>query len=79
MKTGLETGGKHVDTQIVFFINKDKVTCHFYNTTLLILVNGHGYLKLVEEFLQPYFQSKIRMNMEEINLFNEKALETLGG
>ena len=71
VKTGLETGGKHVDTQIVFFIDRDKVTCHFYNTTLLILVNGHGYLRLVDEFLQPYFQSKIRRNIEEITQFNE--------
>ena len=55
VKSGTEAGGKHVDTQIVFFINRDKVTCHFYNTTQLILVNGHGYLKFVQEFLEPFF------------------------
>ena len=75
VKSGTEAGGKHVGTQIVFF----KVTCHFYNTTQLILVNGHGYLKLVQEFLQPFFKSKIEKNIEEINQFNEKALEALGG
>ena len=64
VKAGTETGGKHVDTQIVFFVNRDKVVCHFYNTTQLILVNGHGYSKLVE-FLGAYFNSKISMNLEE--------------
>ena len=43
--TGKETSGKHVDTQIVFYVDRDKVVCHFYNTTQLILVNGRGYKK----------------------------------
>ena len=64
LKTGTDAGGKHVDTQIVFFMNREKAVCHFYNTTQLILVNGHGYPRLVEEFLVPYFQSKIKMNLE---------------
>ena len=79
VKSGTEAGGNHVDTQIVFFINRDKVTCHFYNTTQLILINGHGYSKFVEEFLKPYFLSKITKNMDEINDYNEKALESLSG
>ena len=33
VRSGIEAGGNHVDTQIVFFSNRDKVTCHFYNTT----------------------------------------------
>ena len=45
VKSGFEAGAKHVDTQIVFFINREKVTCYFYNTTLIILVNGHVHLK----------------------------------
>ena len=77
IKMGMETGGKHVDTLIVFFLNREKVTCHFYNTTQLILVNGRGYVQLVEEFLGPYFESKIEMNSEEISLFNEQALISL--
>ena len=78
VKTGTEAGGKHVDTQIVFFINREKAVCHFYNTTQLIMVNGHGYTKLIEEFLAPYFQSKINMNIKDISTYNEQALETLG-
>ena len=77
VKTGIEAGGKHVDTQIVFFIDRDKVTCHFYNTTLLILVNGHGYTNLVEEFLVPFLEAKIKMNENEIASFNQQALEVL--
>ena len=79
VKTGLDATGKHVDTQIVFFVNREKAVCHFYNTTQLILVNGHGHKKLVEDFLAPYFESKISLNLEEINQYNEQALQTLGG
>ena len=41
-RSGTDIGNKHVDTQIVFLIDKEKVTCHFYNTSQLILVNGKG-------------------------------------
>ena len=77
VKSGFEAGAKHVDTQIVFFINREKVTCHFYNITLIILVNGHVHLKL--ENLGPYFHSKIDLNLAEINHLNENTLEALGG
>ena len=55
VKTGIETSGKHIDTQVVFFVDREKSVCHFYNTTQLILVNGHGYAKLIEIFLKPFF------------------------
>ena len=48
VKKGTETSGKHIDTQIVFLFNREKVVCHFYNTTQLILVNGHGYLNMIK-------------------------------
>ena len=37
VKLGKESSGKHVNTQIVFFADRDKIVCHFYNTTQLIL------------------------------------------
>ena len=77
VKTGTDAGGKHVDTQIVFFLNREKAVCHFYNTTQLILVNGHGFLRLVDEFLVPYFQHKIRIKLEDINKLNEEAFNAL--
>ena len=55
VKTGKEINGKHIDTQIIFFANRDKVVCHFYNTTQLIMCNGHGYANLIEIFLKPFF------------------------
>ena len=73
VKTGTDTGGKHIDTQIVFFINREKAVCHFYNTTQLIMVNGHGYMKLVDEFLWPYFESKIAIHLTDINTYNEQV------
>ena len=78
VKTGKDIGGNHIDTQIVFFFNRDKVVLHCYNTTQLILTNGHGYTKLIEEFLKPYFESKISINMDDILKFNENALDVLG-
>ena len=54
IKESKEIKGKHINTQLVFFGDRDKVVCHMYNTTLLILVNGHGYKKLIEPFLKPF-------------------------
>ena len=77
VKMGKDVGGKHIDTQVVFFSNRDKVVLHCYNTTQLILVNGHGYAKFISMFLKPYFESKINLNREIIIKFNDSALETL--
>ena len=59
IKTGKAVIGKHIDTQVIFFVNRSKVVCHFYNTTQLILVNGNGYANFVNHFLKPFFESKI--------------------
>ena len=40
VRLGKETNGKHVNSQIIFFADRDKIVYHFYNTTQLILVNG---------------------------------------
>ena len=78
VKSGTDASGKHIDTQIVFLVGREKAVCHFYNTTQLILVNGHAYKKLTEEFLVPFFESRIASNLEEIRKFNEMAMQTLG-
>ena len=78
VKTGKDARGNHIDTQVIFFSNRDKVVLHCYNTTQLILVNGHGYSKFIEMFLKPYFESKIALNTEKIKQFNDTALDTLG-
>ena len=49
-----------------------------YNTTQLILVNGHGYTRFIETFLKPFFESKISLHTQEIKEYNQKALEILG-
>ena len=78
VKSGTDASGKHIDTQIVFLVGREQAVCHFYNTTQLILVNGHAYKKLIEEFLVPFFESRIASNLEEIMKFNEMAMQTLG-
>ena len=59
VRLGKESNGNHVNTQIVFFADRDKIVCHFYNTTQLILINGVGYRKFIDLFLKPFFASKI--------------------
>ena len=75
---GVDANGKHVDSKVVFLADRDKVTCHLYNTTCLILVNGHGYRKLIELFLAPFFKTKLKTFQEESEGVNEMVLEKLG-
>ena len=58
IKENKETQGKHVNTQIVFLANRNKVVCHMYNTTQLILINGHGYKTFIDVFLKSLPYSK---------------------
>ena len=78
VKTGKDVVGKHIDHQITFFSSKEKVVCHFYNTTQLILVNGHGYVKFIEHFLRPYFEHKLPIHEKDIEEYNNLVIETLG-
>ena len=78
VKTGKDVGGKHIDTQIVFFSNRDKVVLHCYNTTQLILVNGHGYADFIKVFLKPFFEAKMKINEKDIVRLNDNVLDNLG-
>ena len=78
IKGGIDKSGKHIDTQVVFFADREKVVCHLYNTTCLILVNGHGYRKLIEMFLAPFFSSRIVSCQDQIISCNKIILEKLG-
>ena len=79
VKAGTDaTGKKYVDAQVVFYVDRDKVVCHMYNTTQLILVNGRNYSKLVDTFLIPFFKSKIEESKKEIDKVNEGILVRLG-
>ena len=78
VKQGKDNTGKHVNTQIVFFGDRDKIVCHLYNTTQLILINGHGYKKFIELFLKPFFDSKIAECLVEIEEFNDEVVKKLG-
>ena len=75
---GKEVSGKHIDSKVVFYMNRNKVVCHLYNTTQLILVNGHGYATFIDIFLKPYFLSKVDLHLDGIARYNKLALETLG-
>ena len=78
IKAGKDCSNRHVDTQIVFYADTDKITCHFYNTTQKILINGRGYRKLIDVFLKPFFEAKIDSSRDDIAEFNRNALEQLG-
>ena len=77
IETRKEATGKHIDTVIVFFASGRKVVCHLYNTTQLILVNGHGYANLVNNFLKPFFEYKVSANVYKIEEYNKEALGNL--
>ena len=77
ISTGTEGNGKQVDNKIVFLADRDKIVCHLYNTTCRILVNGHGYKKFMDLFLIPFFKSKITLNTEETDKYNDLILEKL--
>ena len=76
---GKEAEGKHIDSKVIFYANKDKVVCRLYNTTQRILVNGNGYENFISIFLKPYFQAKIAENIHNIESFNKQALLALSG
>ena len=57
IKSGKDANGMHVVSQVVFYVNTYKIVCHFYNTTQLILVNGNGYKKFINIFLNPFFEA----------------------
>ena len=78
VKAGKDVSGSYIDTQIIFFCNRDKIVLHCYNTTQLILVNGHGYVGFINLFLKPFFESKIQSNEVECERMNQKFLESLG-
>ena len=66
---------KHVNTQVVFYADRDKVVCHMYNTTQLILVNGHGYKKFIDVFLKPFLISKTNKCLEDIEQLNDEVIK----
>ena len=72
VKLGKKIKGKHVNTQGVFFADRDKIICHMYNTTQFILVNGDGYKKCIDLFLKPFLTSKINKCLVEIENNNDK-------
>ena len=78
IETRKKATGKHIDTVIVFYASGSKVVCHLYNTTQLILVNGHGYANLVNNFLNPFFEYKVSANVDKIEENNKEALGNLG-
>ena len=78
VKSGKENKGKHVNTQVVFYADRDKVVCHMYNTTQLILVNGHGYKKFIDVFLKPFLISKTNKCLEDIEQLNDEVIKKFG-
>ena len=71
VKAGVDKSGKNVDTQIVFYGDRNKIVCHQYHTTQLILINGQGYQKFLNIFLEPFFKSKIQNCLEDIKIYNQ--------
>ena len=64
IKSGKDENGMNVVSKVVFYFEKsgsrhDKIVCHLYNTTQLLLVNGHGYKEFINVFLMPFFEANV--------------------
>ena len=64
VKTGKDATGKIMDSQSTFYLNNEKVVLHCYHTTQQILVNGLVYKKIVDLFLKPFLENKVRFKTE---------------
>ena len=78
VKHGKEVGGMCVDTLVRFEMNENKVVAHCYNTKSKILINGQGYSKFVERYLEPAVKKIIGENLLPIQNYNTVVTETLG-
>jgi hypothetical protein len=83
IKSGKDANGMHVVSKVVFYFEKsgsrhDKIVCHLYNTTQLILVNGHGYQEFINVFLMPLFEAKISACTQEIQKLNDEVSQKFG-
>ena len=70
--------GNTIVNQIVFLSDRDKIVCHLYNTTCLILVNGHGYQRFIDIFLKPFFQAKLEASFQQIQDINNEVIQKCG-
>ena len=77
VKPGRENNDKVVNFHIVFFAGREKIVCHLYNTTQIVLVNGHGYQKFINKFLQPFFDCKVEEHAADIVQLNDEVRKKL--
>ena len=78
VKSGKEEGGMCVDVLLKFEINNSKVAVHCYNTKQKMLVNGSGYSRFVEKYLEPHLKQKIEAQLMQIQNFNTLVTDTFG-
>ena len=75
---GFEDTKKHVDTKLVIFVNSCRLVLHAYNSTQKLMIQGKNYESFAVNCLVPFFTSRIEEDMEQINKFNDKVIDTLG-
>ena len=73
IKASKDVNGMHVVSQIAFYVDRDKIICHLYNTTQRILVNGHGFNRFVDIFLKPFFEAKVASCAQVIEKLNKEV------
>ena len=77
-KSGKDSNGMCVVSQVIFYSNRDKIVLHLYNTTQRVLVNGHGYEEFVVSFLKPFFEAKVQEYPNEISNINNEVIKKFG-
>ena len=77
VKGGFEENSRHFDTKVVMFVDGLKVVIHSYNTTQNMKIDGKGYLKFIEKYLEPYYNDNIKRMEKRIIESNRKILNDL--
>ena len=76
IKRGFDRTGKNVETEITLVHELSKVVLHFYNTKLIIKVDGKTAIKFAKEKLVLYYKQRIASTANEISKYNDEVLQT---
>ena len=78
LKAGYEANSKHFDTKVVFNMEMSRIVIHCYNSTQNIKVEGSGYLKFCDDYLEPMFLESIDRNVTKIQEYDEFIMKSFG-
>ena len=77
---GYDENNKHMETLVRFSVNGEKIVFICYNSTQRIKVEGRGYLKFMQKFIQPFFEDRLRkIDHVKLDRYNKDVIAALSG